>query len=362
MDFELRLILSMFAIGMTAGFVIHRSGFCLAGMVRDFFIMRQTLLLKSLAVIILVSATSFELLRLTGVVQAFFYTPPSLNHLFGGILFGLGMSLAGSCVIGAVSRLGSGEISSGATVVGLLVGSALFAEFAPVSQGFHRLTMMGRSPTIPTLLGIPPLYIILPLSVLLAFYIHKWVKKRTLFTKKRVEGFIQPWVAAVVIALLGVTSTFFSGLPMGITTLYMKAAALVEKLIAPTHIAKTAYFAREASIDMPFQGGVVTFSPGPTWDTIAAIQLSLFVGILFGSMLSAVILGEFRPTLAIPRHQYGMALAGGVLMALGSRIAMGCNVWHLLGGLPVLSLSSILFFAGLFPGAYLAVRVLTPKE
>jgi hypothetical protein len=43
-------------------------------------------------------------------------------------------------------------------------------------------------------------------------------------------------------------------------------------------------------------------------------------------------------------------------MALGSRMAQGCNVWHLLGGLPLFSLPSLLFLVGLFPGAWLGGR------
>ncbi|HYQ48325.1 MAG TPA: hypothetical protein VEP69_04600, partial [Thermodesulfovibrionales bacterium] len=42
-----------------------------------------------------------------------------------------------------------------------------------------------------------------------------------------------------------------------------------------------------------------------------------------------------------------------------SRIAPTCNVWHLLGGLPILSASSILFTAGLFPGAWIGGLILT---
>jgi hypothetical protein len=48
-----------------------------------------------------------------------------------------------------------------------------------------------------------------------------------------------------------------------------------------------------------------------------------------------------------------MAAAGGLLMGLASRMAPTCNVWHLLGGLPILAASSILFFIGMLGGAFL---------
>jgi hypothetical protein len=39
-------------------------------------------------------------------------------------------------------------------------------------------------------------------------------------------------------------------------------------------------------------------------------------------------------------------------------MASGCNVWHLLGGLPIMAIQSMLFLAGLIPGAWLGARLL----
>ena len=57
-------------------------------------------------------------------------------------------------------------------------------------------------------------------------------------------------------------------------------------------------------------------------------------------------------------RQYLSALAGGLIMGLAARMAPACNVWHLMGGLPVLAGESLLFAAGLLPGAWLGTRLL----
>ena len=44
-------------------------------------------------------------------------------------------------------------------------------------------------------------------------------------------------------------------------------------------------------------------------------------------------------------------------MALGSRVGGGCNVWHLLGGIPVWAVGSLLFALGLLPGAWAGARL-----
>ena len=81
-------------------------------------------------------------------------------------------------------------------------------------------------------------------------------------------------------------------------------------------------------------------------------------GIVLGSAASALLLGEWRVHRA-PARQLASALAGGVIMGFASRMAPTCNVWHLLGGLPILATSSFLFLAGLLPGAWIGGRLLT---
>jgi hypothetical protein len=46
-------------------------------------------------------------------------------------------------------------------------------------------------------------------------------------------------------------------------------------------------------------------------------------------------------------------------MGLASRMAPSCNLWHLYGGLPILGLQSILFFAGMLPGSWLGAVLLS---
>jgi len=98
---------------------------------------------------------------------------------------------------------------------------------------------------------------------------------------------------------------------------------------------------------------------GPRFDAIAAIQFPLVAGIVLGSALSALLLGEWHLRRGIPRRQLVSAFIGGTVMGLASRMAPTCNVWHLFGGLPILAVSSLLFLVGLLPGAWIGGRLLT---
>jgi hypothetical protein len=102
-----------------------------------------------------------------------------------------------------------------------------------------------------------------------------------------------------------------------------------------------------------------TGGPGPHADSISLIQFPLIAGIIAGGFLASSMVGEFRIYSAVQRRQLISGLAGGVLMGLAARMAPSCNVWHLLGGLPILATQSLFFLAGLVPGACLGGQLLT---
>jgi hypothetical protein len=76
------------------------------------------------------------------------------------------------------------------------------------------------------------------------------------------------------------------------------------------------------------------------------------LGVIAGSLISAVSSGEFR--LRWPRgRQIGRAVFGGVLVGFGAALAPGTCTTAFVVGLPMLSVSSILSVAGIFLGAFL---------
>jgi hypothetical protein len=174
----------------------------------------------------------------------------------------------------------------------------------------------------------------------------------------RPDGYLPLWQTALVLAGLGLLSVVGTGMPMGVTTSYAKAAAYIEQLLAPGHVAQVPYFcAQPISYTLPYDGTLMTGGGGPVLDVVALIQFPLIAGIVLGALISALRLGEFHPRWRMSWRQVLMVFAGGVMMALGSRMTPGCNVWHLLGGLPLLTLQSLLFLAGVLPGAWLGGRL-----
>jgi uncharacterized membrane protein YedE/YeeE len=359
----LLIVCSSLVIGLTAGFVMHRSDFCVTACFRDLILFRDFFLLRQMLLLVVVSMGLFELGRLTGLIgqQPFpLLGPPSLGNLIGGFVFGIGMVLAGGCVCGSLYKVGAGSAASLIAVTGMLAGSAFYAEYHPQWSTFAKSTMLVKyAVTMPQWLGLSPTPLLLPLAAAGGLWLRREFRAGRMERPSHALGHLAPWKAAIVLALLGFASYVLVGMPMGITTTYSKLGAAVESLIAPEHVASLAYF-RLLPLDYtpPFADRAIQGGPGPQLDAIAALQYPLLLGIIGGALFSAVRLGEWHFKWRLPRRQWLSALIGGLLLGLAARMAPSCNVWHLWGGLPILALQSLLFLAGLLPGTWVGAHLL----
>lgn len=360
----LGLIFFNLLLGLAAGYVMHRADFCMAGMFRDYFLFGSGRMLRFLFILVIASMFMFEAARRTGLLAPYPFpllASPSLANFCGGIIFGIGMVLAGGCVVGTLYKMGSGSVLSGVAFLGLIVGSGIYAEIHPwwaaVSE---RFAFFRGSVTLPQLLGMDPLLVMLPVILLAGLLILRWSKGKKLHMPSPADSYLQPWKAALLLAVVGLFSYALVGMPLGITTGYAKMAAYLEQSVFSGHVAGLAYFQAEPlQYTAPVTSALLKGGAGPVLDAIAYIQFPVILGIIAGAFLSAVLIREFNMYFRVPLRQYVSAASGGILLALGSRMTPGCNIWHLFGGLPILAMQSLIFLAGIFPGAYVGTVFLT---
>ena len=360
---QLTILMGQLLLGMAAGFVMHRADFCMTGIFRDLFLFGRRTMLYALLLLMACLVPLYSLAQGSGILLYPFplFGPPSLANLLGGFLFGIGMVLAGGCVVGSLYRMGSGSTLSATAVGGLIVGSLLYVEldgwWLPIAQS---LSLGSSAVTLPHLLKLPPWLISLALLAVAVPLLLRWWRRGLLQVPFGPEGQIQPWQAALLLALIAFLSTLLAGIPLGVTTSYAKLAGYLLLPLAPEHGATLGYFQRQGlDFSHPLLGIRLTGGGGPRLDGIALIQLPLMAGLVAGGALSALRLGEWQWYFKAPPVQYLSAFCGGVVMGLASRLAPACNIWHLTGGLPIMALQSILFVLGLLPGTWLGVQLLT---
>ncbi len=350
-------------IGVVAGFLMHRSDFCMAGAFRDLFLFRSYRLIRPIVLLVCLSALLFELCRLTGILPIYpfpWFNPPAGINLFGGMVFGLGMVMAGGCVVGVLYKMGAGSLLALVAFLGLLAGSALYAEIHNWWVPLSRLTVFPtRAVTLPQWIGGSPTVLVFVCAAIGGFFCWRWKRDGHWTNRNPAEGFIPLWFTAIGLALLSVLTVLLCGVPMGVTTSYAKGAALLESWLVPEHQATLTYFtATPLQSVLPLDGILRSGGSGPHFDVVAIVQVPLILGIICGSWLSAQLLNEFKIVWKVPFNQVAMVFTGGVIMALGSRMSPGCNIWHLWGGLPLLTMQSLLFVIGLLPGAWLGGKIL----
>jgi len=361
---QIILIACNLLLGLAAGFIMHRSDFCIAGMFRDLFLFRSTTMLKNLLLLILTSMILFEVARRSGLLFIFPFPllgSASVTNLLGGCLFGIGMVLAGGCVVGTLYKFGAGSVTSAFTLLGLILGSFLYSEFHPWWAGLAKQTTIfsGRV-TIPQILDVDPGVIVLIFAFVGAAWLVKEVRKSGLSRPAMIDNYLQPWKASLLLSVIGLLSFAAVGMPLGITTAYAKLGAFVVNSLGPEHVAKLGYFAGQPlNYNIPHLNLALRGGAGAQLDGIALVQFPLIGGIILGAFFSAMAAREFHLHFHVPARQYVSALCGGLIMGLAARMAPACNVWHLLGGLPILGAQSILFLVGLLPGAWLGTLVLT---
>ena len=132
-----RLALSLL-VGISIGFVMERSRFCFASAFRDPFLVGMTNLTQAMILLLMLSIVGFAILihvfELLGWSYELNIFPLGLNTVVGGLLFGVGMILAGGCASGILMRMGEGFVMQFLAFLGLIVGVVLGEDSMPFWQ------------------------------------------------------------------------------------------------------------------------------------------------------------------------------------------------------------------------------------
>lgn len=364
MDNATLITLISLGLGLLSGVVMHRSDFCLAGAIRDIFLFRQSPLFPSLVLLITLNMVFIEIARISGLLDyqlpSSLYGLPALTTLLGGILFGVGMVLAGGCVVGVLYKFGAGSVSALVTILGMILGSFVYVGLHPYWKHLADKTRLSEAATLAQLLVVNQTLVLLITVFVLFLMIFRWYRQGVLVRPSFVRGYLQPWIAGVLLAIITLVSFAVVGMPLGITTSYSKAGAFIAQFFAPVWVASQDFLqARGFNYYSPLADSMLSAGPGPYFDGLALVQFPLIGGIILGAFISSVQLKKFSVHWKVPGIQLISAMVGGILLGMASRMSPACNVWHLLGGIPLLSLQSLLFFGGLFPGAWIGTHLLT---
>ena len=361
-------------IGAAFGVILQRSRLCFAGAFRDLIMSGDGRLMRAILLGLAVSTIGFGLLMARFVPDPSFGVLPPGAHIqpvgyatiVGGVLFGVGMVLAGGCVSGSLWRMGEGYLNSWVAMVGILAG----LRFAATTWDWWFDNDISRRDTtwLPGEIGMG-WSIALTLAVLAALYLAiLWWESRSPSMPSMPapprppaltfgDQLRQRWdmvfgghgwsytSGALALAVVAISGYALS-VPLGVT------GGLSSWIDRGVDLAG-------GSSQLPLKGsdrlaGCTPVTGDFVWWTVRSATMT---GLVAGAFLASTLSGEFKLRWSRQWSRYPQLLAGGLLMGYASVIAIGCTIGAFFSSIPSLAVAGWVFGLGLLGGAFIGVQI-----
>lgn len=134
----LPLHMGLFLFGLGFGIIFQRSRICFVAAFREITALHDGKLMKYVLLSIAISAIGFAFLKSKGYQPYHMVFPAEWHNFVGGVIFGIGMVLAGGCGVGILVRSGEGYTRSWvALIMGCLTSGAWTGIYgSKVGQGW----------------------------------------------------------------------------------------------------------------------------------------------------------------------------------------------------------------------------------
>jgi hypothetical protein len=141
------LILLYLLLGTVFGFVLSRSGAADYNFIQSMFLFTSFQLYGIIGTAVALTLPGLLLLKkygrtITGKPISIELKPFRLGNVIGGLLFGVGWSIAGMCPGPIFVNIGEGKLYAIAALAGALAGAALLGALYPKLQGPLHLPKM----------------------------------------------------------------------------------------------------------------------------------------------------------------------------------------------------------------------------
>lgn len=187
-------VLTMFAVvGLLIGFVLQRSRFCIVRAFREPFMTGESEAPVGIMVALVVGIIGFTVIKYMGVGTATagaarnlalvgVYPHFWLRALIGGFIFGIGMTIAGGCAVGALWRAGEGQVKLWVAAFGFLLMSPISSAY--IVPGFvHILPEWAKQKVfLPDYVGYWGAVLIFLVLILLWYVFVKWNERTGKFS------------------------------------------------------------------------------------------------------------------------------------------------------------------------------------
>ena len=355
---HLQVLLAVFVIAAIMGATANKTNFCTMGAVSDWINMEDLGRMRAWLLAVAVAASGVLILETLGKISLAGGTFPPyrtanfawLRYLLGGLLFGVGMTLASGCGNKTLVRIGGGNLKS---IIVLVIASTmaylmLWTDFygnvfdswmSPLTVNLGKLGAQNQTlgGVIGGLIGSEsPATANLIAGGALVLGMLAFVFKSEDFRSNR-----DNILGGVVIGLAVIAGWYLTGSSLGAE--WKEWAEMADTPPSRVEVQSFTFISP--------MGDAVRYLMSPTNFSFINFGLTALAGVIVGSFLYSVLTGNFRVEWFVDAADFRNHAIGAVLMGVGGVLSMGCTVGQAITGVSTLAIGSMLTFAAIVAGA-----------
>jgi len=366
-----------FLIALVMGALVNKTNFCTMGAVSDLVNMGDTGRIRAWLLAIAVALIGVTLLEYLGMVDVSGAFPPYrggnliiAENILGGLMFGVGMTLASGCGNKCLIRIGGGNLKS--IFVFLIIGVIAYFMISPFP---------GTDKTLFSVLfydWIRPLSIDLGASQDLGAVIGGESAGTARLVIGLVLGLAILWFAFKSAEFRSSFDNVLGGVAVGLAVLaawYLTSNILIDAdgeiyslggfyeewdMMSDSEEGKPAAGAPLAAQSYTFinpMGQTLDYLAGGLDRALLTFGVVAVAGVVLGSLLWSLLTRSFRFEWFSSKSDVFNHVIGAILMGFGGTLAMGCTVGQAITGVSTLAIGSILTFGAIFLGSALTMKV-----
>lgn len=180
----MEIIISGLILGGAFGFVLERAGFGNPNKLTAQFRLTDWSVFKVMFTAIVFAAVGLMVLEKLGLIasQDLFIPPAFLGAAaLGGALVGAGFAIGGYCPGTSVVGLMSGRMDAAIFLIGLILGTVIFAGIYPSIETLTTLGEFSKADVLPDALNTSDLTInfIMVIAAIGIFFLGSWMEKKS---------------------------------------------------------------------------------------------------------------------------------------------------------------------------------------
>ena len=371
------MLWAVFIIALVMGAVVNKTNFCTMGAVSDFVNMGDTGRLRAWLLAMAVAILGVTLLEYAGLLNLSASFPPYRNsnivlaeNILGGLMFGVGMTLASGCGNKCLVRIGGGNIKS--IIVFLIVGVLAYFMINPFpgsDKTIYSVLFYGwTSPMSVDVLkpqdigslvvGSEPSAMRLIVGVVVFLAMGHFI-----FKSKEFRSSADNMIGGAVVGLAVLAAWFVSGnviVDADGEILSLQQYYNQWDMLADSDAGKPAAGAMLATQSYTFinpMGQALNYLAGGLDGSLMTFGVVAVFGVVAGSLIWSLISRSFRIEWFSSASDVANHVIGAVLMGIGGTLAMGCTIGQAVTGISTLAVGSILTFGAIFLGSALTMKI-----